>query len=44
MGGVTEVPAGYVLEFILSVGNEINDGMIQWGDALLTRYTDSLSA
>ena len=42
MGGVTSVPAGYSVSFVLSLsGAGINAAMLRWGDLLLNTYGKS---
>ena len=35
LGSVADVPAGYTLEFVLSVGRGVRPAMLKWGDLLL---------
>ena len=35
LGSVADVPAGYTLEFVVSVGRGVRPAMLTWGDLLL---------
>ena len=35
LGSVADVPAGYTLEFVVSVGRGVRPAMLKWGDLLL---------
>ena len=38
LGSVTSIPAGFVIETLVSLGSGVRGAMLGWGDRLLARY------